>query len=303
MDSQQSQDLLQQLAEMRAELNSYRAEVQSLRQQLNSGQILSEAQLDSSKAHATTSRRRVLKQMMAGAAGVGLLSFAAISGSANTALAENPGDNAIQATPGPAGYAGRFDDGGLANIYLKPSAAAAFVTGTHQVGELYVNSNGDLFYCVVAGTETTSIWRRVAGAGTAGSFTPLATPSRFIDTRPAPQGIGDVNHNFANGDSRQYKLSGAGSLVGRGNVTLPSGVAGVYGNITVVSGSAGFMQVSPSGLTGNDPSTLNFNAGAATGNSFYSSLSATGQLTVQAALYAPTGNSAIVIIDITGYYL
>jgi hypothetical protein len=298
MDSQQSQDLLQQLAEMRAELNSYRAEVQSLRQQLNSGQILSEVQLDSSKAHAATSRRRVLKQMMAGAAGVGLLSFAAISGSANTALAETAGDNAIDATPGPAGYAARLDTGGLANLYLQPSASTAFVTGTHQVGELYVNSNGDLFYCAVAGTETTSQWRRVAGSATAGSLTPLATPKRFIDTRPAPTGVGDPGNPYGNGTSRQYNMTTLGGGV------VPAGARGVIGNVTIVApSSGGYLQISPAGLTGTDPATMNFSAGVVLGNSFFSALNATGQMTVQTTLYGGAGASTNLIIDITGYYL
>lgn len=297
MDSEKSQSQMwKMLSEMKAELEGYRAEVQALRQQLDANQQLTGMQIDSAKFHSPTSRRRALKHMVAGAAGVGLLSFAAINGTVNTAFAENQGDNAIQATPGGQGYAGRFDDGGLANIYLKPSGSAAFVTGTHQVGELYVNSAGDLFYCVVAGSETTSKWRKIAGPATSGALHLLASPARFVDTRPAPNQLNDPAGAYGNGVTRTYTIT---SLTGSGGATIPAGAAGITGNITIVGpGAGGFAQLYAGSPT---TSTVNWNAGADTANGFTVGLSSTGQVKLTVYFYAAA--TANVIIDIAGYYL
>lgn len=195
-------------------------------------------------------------------------------------------------------YGGHFS-GGLAAIYLSSSGADPRTsTDLHSAGELYKDSSGNIWYCVATGTPGT--WRKLGGSNAAGSFHPLTKPSRFIDTRPAPNGINDVNHPYLNGTSRTYTMT---SLVGRGGATIPDGATGVYGNVTVVTNSAGYLQISPGGLTSSDPSTLNFNANAATGNAFFSALNASGQMRVQTSLYSGGSASAAVIIDITGYYL
>lgn len=194
---------------------------------------------------------------------------------------------------------GGYFQGGRAALLLQPSGNDPNTsTINHATGELYMDNAGNLWYCVTAGNPGT--WRKLGGTSTAGSFHPLTTPSRFIDTRPAPSGINDANHPYLSGTSRSYNMT---SLVGRGGATIPAGATGVYGNVTVVSNSAGYLQISPSGLTSSDPSTLNFSASVAIGNAFFSALNTSGQMTIQAALYSGGNASAFVIIDITGYYL
>jgi hypothetical protein len=58
-----------------------------------------------------------------------------------------------------AGYGGQFS-GDRAPLRLKPAAVAGHpTTELHQKGELFVDVNGDLFYCKVDGTPGT--WFRV----------------------------------------------------------------------------------------------------------------------------------------------
>jgi hypothetical protein len=207
------------------------------------------------------------------------------------------GTNAVYASSSN-GY-GVYAYGGQAALCLSSTGAdPRTLSNAHSVGELYKDNTGNLWYCTVSGTPGT--WRKVGGSITAGSFHPLTKPSRFIDTRPAPTGINDVNHPYLNGSSRSYNMT---TLIGRGGATIPTGATGVYGNVTVISNSNGYLQISPGGLTGSDPSTLNFSASIVIANAFFSSLNVSGQMTVQTALYSGGSASATVIIDITGYYL
>jgi len=60
----------------------------------------------------------------------------------------------------PNGYGGHFT-GGRAPLRLHPAVTVgAPTTGTHQNGELFVDRNGDLFYCKIGGSPGT--WFRVA---------------------------------------------------------------------------------------------------------------------------------------------
>jgi hypothetical protein len=52
------------------------------------------------------------------------------------------------------GYGGRFIAGG-AQLYLEPSTTAGHPTGAHRQGELYVDSNGSLYYCKKSGSPGT----------------------------------------------------------------------------------------------------------------------------------------------------
>lgn len=68
------------------------------------------------------------------------------------------------------GVGGAFE-GGLAAIRLMPAASGtgAPTTGAHQVGELYADSTGALYYCTVTGTPGT--WLPVALGSGGGSLT------------------------------------------------------------------------------------------------------------------------------------
>jgi hypothetical protein len=57
------------------------------------------------------------------------------------------------------GYGGAFS-GGLAPLRLEPSnTQGSPASGRHSVGELYVDNNGALYFCVGSGTPGT--WKRV----------------------------------------------------------------------------------------------------------------------------------------------
>jgi len=78
------------------------------------------------------------------------------------------------------GYGGSFA-GGLTAIRLTPAATGtgAPTSGAHQVGELYADSAGALFYCTVAGTPGT--WLPVllgsgGGSGTGSGYMAAITP-------------------------------------------------------------------------------------------------------------------------------
>jgi len=293
--------LSQQVSEIKVELEQYKAELASLRQQM-----VSPYQDDRGEAGAVTSRRRMLKHMVAGVAGVGALSLATVVGSSPIVQAETTGENAIDASGGTSGYGGKFTSS-FAQIQLVPASTAVPTSfSNHNTGEFFVDQKGALFYSVnsTGSAGTPDRWVKLAGPTTAGTLHLLPTPSRFLDTRQSPYGVNDVNHPFVHSESRAYKLSrGTGKLTSNAGVVLDDGATGVLGNITVVSqGSAGFAQVSPNGVTLNDPSTINFNANTATANSFSVALNSSGQFTILIYLYAPAVTGTHVIVDITGYY-
>jgi len=66
-----------------------------------------------------------------------------------------------------AGYGGRFEifDNGLAQLLLTPFGSGGYPkTGTHQIGEIFMDPKGNLFVCVAAGAPGT--WKQVAYSGT-----------------------------------------------------------------------------------------------------------------------------------------
>lgn len=151
--------LWKRLEALETELKNYKDEASFLRGQLSASE---NSRFEASAA--PTSRRRMLKKLAGGVAGIGALSLVA-SNFANNAHAETPSDNAIEATPGTKGYAGKFMKGGFANVYLEPAAVATGSTTApaddtvtpvyHQQGELYVDSNGALWYCYATGQSGT----------------------------------------------------------------------------------------------------------------------------------------------------
>jgi hypothetical protein len=289
-------DLLQQVAEMRAELEQYRTEVGLLRQQIVPSQESGMGDIGS-----VTSRRKMLKHMVAGVAGVSALSLATMVGSSQIVQAETTGETAIDAQGGAGGYGGKFTSS-FAQLQLVPATGVPLPTSfaNRNTGELFVDQNGALYYAVnSAGTAgTPDRWVKLAGPSTAGSLHLLNPPSRFIDTRAAPTGINDVGNPIAHQVARTYNITG---LTGRGGATIPTGATGIVGNVTVAgSSTTGYIQISPTTPGGTDPSTLNYNVGI-TCNSFSVALSSAGNITVMAAM-VNTAATINLIIDITGYY-
>lgn len=289
--------LSQQVSEIKTELEHYKAELAALRQQ-----VVSPYQDDNSEAVAPTSRRRMLKHMVAGVAGVGALSLATMVGSSPIVQAETTGETAIDAQGGAGGYGGKFSSS-FAQLQLVPAIGMAVPTSFagRNTGEFFVDQNGSLFYAVKAdGTAgTPDRWVKLAGPTTSGSLHLLNPPSRFIDTRPG--GLNAINNPLSHQVARPFQLAGLNSLTGTSNTKLPVKATGVLGNITVVGAStAGYLQIGPNTPGGSDPSALNFNGGTI-GNNFASALNSAGSLTLLISL-SNTAATVHVIIDITGYY-
>jgi hypothetical protein len=220
-------------------------------------------------------------------------------GSSNAICGVSNGTSGIGVYGYSSQYYGGYFYGDRAGMALGPSGAAPWTrSDTHNVGELYVDSSGDLWYCAATGTPGT--WRKLAGSGTAGSTHLMNPPSRFVDTRTGTGRIGSgspLSHNTP----VTYTLAGA---TGSGGAVLPSNAKGVIGNVTVVVPSnSGVVLLGPTALNpASSPSTLNFPAGAIIANGFSSSLDSLGRLVVSISFAGGVGSSNV-LIDITGYYL
>lgn len=126
----------------------------------------------------------------------------------------------------------------------------------------------------------------------------LPAGDRFVDTRP-----GTTNPTlqftgpFSNGGTFDFQITG---ITGRDGNVIPSYAKGVFGNVTAVSpGGNGLFKILPGGTaTTIGTSTVNFNAGFTTANSFQAKLDSLGRLR---AYFAGTGNVNL-LIDVAGYY-
>ncbi len=221
--AQDQADLMRQMAEMKAELEQYKSEMTALR-----GLLAADVEDDRPtvyKTQSATSRRRLIKQMVAGAAGVSALAMAAAIGSTSQVQAATSTDNAIEAEGGASGYGGKFT-GGAAPIKLEKSAAAGApypsVAAPHEAGELYVDSEGSLFFSF----GTPLAWRKVAGPRSSGAMHILATPLRIVDTRTA---LGATKPAVDNA-ILTITAGGVGGAAG-----VPAGATAVFGALGIVS--------------------------------------------------------------------
>jgi len=227
-------------------------------------------------------RRRLLKQMAAGAAGVGAFAFMS-----SAAMAETAADNAVEATAGANGYGAKLT-AGLAPLMLVPGAAT--ITGAHQAGELYVDAAGSLWYCYTSGTPGS--WKQLAGVGAAPNINFLAQPLRLVTTL-------NPSNPIPTATSRDFTLAG-----------LPAGVKGVAGNVTAYNATTpggaqllgtGSLRVFAQGGSGGNTSTLAWFNQKLPINHFQSAVSATAGITIQ--LVSETTGSAHVTLDIVAYFM
>lgn len=294
-------ELSQQIADMRAELDFYRTEMAALRQQVSSSKL--DTRIADLKTEQTSSRRRMLKQMMAGAAGITAVTLAGAA--SQNAFAETANDNAIDAQGGAGGYGGKLTSD-FAQLQMVPSASATppALPGSpaHNLGELFVTSTGALYFSIsTTGGSTPNAWRKIAGPGTAGSLNLLAFSDRYVDTRNIV-GVnrGGKNTPFNNNDFFDFQIGG---ITGRDGQTVPAGALLIVGNVTVVpvGGATGVFKVLPGGTaTATGTSTINFPPGVVLANGFNCALSASGQ--VRAAFLFGSGQADI-LLDVVGYYL
>jgi hypothetical protein len=124
------------------------------------------------------------------------------------------------------GIGGRFA-GVRTNLLLTPAGFGPNIRlDGHVVGEVVADANGDLSYCMAAGTPGT--WRKLVGPTTAGAIHTLATPVRAFDSRQPGPNTGKIS----NGQSRVIDLSAA----------IPAFATTAFVNLTVTATSnAGFL--------------------------------------------------------------
>lgn len=210
----------------RAELESLKARLATQENEINSlrHQLATKAQVTLGELVQTqpTSRRTLLRRVGGAAAGLAAFSLAAGLTEA-TALA---GDPSIQADGDSSSYGAQFS-GGLAPVRLAPaSAAGGRTTGTHAAGELYVETDGSLWY-----TPDGTNWQKFGS-----SFNFLSTPVRVLGA-PATAEPG-IPANTGTPSSPAYFQVGGGSIPNTATAILATIV--VYG-----SNNAGYIGLYP----------------------------------------------------------
>lgn len=119
------------------------------------------------------------------------------------------------------------------------------------------------------------------------------TPARVLDTRPPPDGLGNLGVFQAN-VNQHFQVAGVGDI--------PLNAKAITGNLTVVNQTrAGFVTLATNAPPPTpETSTINFPVGDIRANGVTIRLSDSGELW---AVYKATGGSADLILDVTGYYL
>jgi hypothetical protein len=195
------------------------------------------------------------------------------------------------------GYAGRFEFiaplSPLAQLLLKPDPQTSHVgapsSGTHQAGELYVDTNAALFYCVGGGMP--GIW-------VAQSPLVTITPVRIYDSRTGQLPSTPPKSPITNGATRDFDVT----IAGGSPSGVPASARAVLGNITIVNASSAvYLTIYQTGLSPS-PTTSNVNAaaGVTVANSFTSQVGVsvgTIKITVQCG-----GGPTDFIVDLFGYY-
>jgi hypothetical protein len=168
-------------------------------------------------------------------------------------------------------------EGSLAPLLLYPGIAAGPpTTGTHLAGELFVDSNGRLYYCLEGGTPGT--WVKMT------PLVPVSPPKRAYDSRthdgPLP-----------GGNTRNVSLASGG---------LPAGASLALINLTVVrTVGAGYLSLYEEGTSAPSPLTSNINwyaSGQTIANNATVAVNSSGGVTVQA------GGTTDFVIDVFGFY-
>jgi hypothetical protein len=169
-------------------------------------------------------------------------------------------------------------------------------------GELILDSAGDMFACIVAGTPGT--WHRVGSTTTSpatGVFRPV-DPFRAYDSR---QPAYPVNGVLALGSSRVVSIKDAHTADGTlaAADVVPAGASAVTLNLTIVAptSSGGFLAVTPGDATTFVASSINWSsAGAVLANGGVAKIDSNRQIRVFAG---GAVGSVDFVVDITGYYV
>ena len=102
------------------------------------------------------------------------------------------------------------------------TSTGAPTSGAYKLGDIVMNTAGDTFSCVVAGSGGAAKFRKLAGPKTAGQYHPIA-PTRIYDSRPSVGGPGPIvngENRFLTANNNNPSLVGVTSTAITINVTL-----------------------------------------------------------------------------------
>ncbi|MGZ3600987.1 MAG: hypothetical protein ACXVCX_20395 [Ktedonobacterales bacterium] len=178
--------------------------------------------------------------------------------------------------------------GGLAPLSLGLAATAGApqaASGAHTAGEIYLDSQANVFVCVASGTPGT--WRSLSVAGM--NFLPA--PFRFVDTRGGSGTPYSGQGPWATNSNHIIQITGLHGV--------PAGAKGFFGNVTVAQTAGnGYLRLYPAGAALPGTSTINYVANQIVANACIVGLSSGGALAIHV-----DGSSTQVILDVAGYIL
>jgi hypothetical protein len=129
----------------------------------------------------------------------------------------------------------------------------------------------------------------------AGTYYPLATPTRFLDTR---YGTG-LSGAFQANVSRTFQV--ASTVADTAGTIVPKGAIAVTGNLTVTDATSGWaFYLGPTATNSPTTSSINFVAGQTKANNVTVPLAADG--TLSATYISSAGQTADLVFDVTGYF-
>jgi hypothetical protein len=165
----------------------------------------------------------------------------------------------------------------------------------HNEGEIVVDDNSDLWYCVAGGSPGS--WRKVSGPSTAGQFHAI-TPARVYDSRvPTPEPGALLGGQSRTVNIRNARDLSTGAPTG---VIVPAGSSAIAYNLTITDTvGGGFLAVNPGGDAVVRASAINWSqTGISLANGLVAKLDDQGQVTV----ICGGGGSTHVLLDVLGYY-
>jgi hypothetical protein len=199
------------------------------------------------------------------------------------------GTGVVGFTGGAGAYGGEFF-GGLAEIRLRPNSQPApplTLTNAHLTGELYEDSDGTLWLCVVAGSPGS--WRKLGGPTTAGAFHAIS-PKRVYDSRT---GAGKLQPAV----DRTISVA-----LSNGVEVVPPFATAVAMTFTVTNTEGdvgGFVSVRPAGTAFENTSSINwFGPNQNLATTVISALGPNRDIILRGG-----ENLTDAVVDITGYYL
>ncbi len=189
---------------------------------------------------------------------------------------------------------GGWFTGGKANLRLIPNGSPGIPAVDHSTGDMLVDSNGMLFYCIAGGTPGT--FRQISGPSIAGAFTLLSSPDRYVDTRI---GFGGVTGQQPPNTTQTFQITGR---PGQSGIVIPDGAVAIFGTLTAIAGPGAlpgsFLTAWGSGA---QPPTSNINYGPSQvlATSFVSALGTAGG---HGTLNIFNRSDANYLVDVAGYY-